>query len=154
MTLASNVRPERTVSALWVIRTADIVACETAAAELRRQLSQHGGSLQLTVLYLGGDTAVVHSFLRRERLASARVERGTERGLRRELADRAANLRTSPPLLVLSAAGVPQRVLFADVRTPEGRRDVDRLSTELNVMLSRTPMSRDVALTYYRGGEP
>lgn len=142
---------EGAVSVTWVFRTADVVACETPAAELRRLQHEYGATMQLTVVYLGSDTAVAHSFLRKERFGGVSVEQVNERRVRREF-----DLQDgySLPVLVISTPGAPRRILSANVRTAEGRRDVDRLGSELSAMLSRTTMSRDMALTFHRGGEP
>ena len=146
---------ERTVAIAWVIRPADVVACETPAPELRRYQHEYGESLELTVYIVGGDTAMARSFLRSERLAGARLEQISESQFRRDFPNAQPDA-AAPPVLVLSSTGTDRITLFADVRQARGRSDVDRLGSELDALLGTRTAFREAVLNNQprRGGRP
>src|SRR5688500_2548008 len=52
----------------WVIRIDDLVACRTAAPDMRRMQHQYPSRVRFVAYAVGTDAELVRSFLRRERL--------------------------------------------------------------------------------------
>jgi hypothetical protein len=120
----------------WVIRSADLVACETVTPELRRKQHQYQGQVRFVAYAVGADPALVQSFLRRERLARVELHSITEREFQAGFARRfgaAANART----LLVVTEGAEAQVFDAAVRTASGRRGVADFAAYLDGIVTR-----------------
>ena len=60
------------VQVVWLVKTEDCLSCDTPARLLRELKRTHGESVRLTALIVGeeGDSSLVRTFLKRERLDS------------------------------------------------------------------------------------
>jgi hypothetical protein len=136
----------------WVIRTSDIAACASAAPELRALLREFRGQVNLSAYYVGDDTALVHSFLRRERLGSVTVQLITESQYQAEFAQRFSPVRT--PFAVLEVTGAPDRAYYADMRAAAGRRAFNELTVALaGVLQPPVQGSTRVRPSTFNGGQ-
>jgi len=118
----------------WVIRTDDLVACRTAAPDLRRMRHEYQGQLRLVAYAVEADPSLVRSFLRRELLGRTEVQPITEREFQvafgRQLGPRART-----PALLVSRGGT--RVAFeAGIRNAPGRRGVDEFSAYVDLLMN------------------
>ena len=136
-TVGENGAPTGTEEVLveWVIRSEDLVACETATPELRRTQFQYRGRIRMIAYAVDADTALVRSFLRRERLALIDLQRITERDFQRNFAHRLGPPARTPSLLVM-AHGTNFGAFDAAVRTAGGRRGVSDFGAQLDAILS------------------
>jgi hypothetical protein len=119
----------------WIIRIDDLVACRTAAPDLRRMRHEYQARLRLVTYAVETDPALVRSFLRRELLGRAEVQPMTERQFQvafgRELGSRART-----PALLVSTGGGTRVVFDAGVRSAPGRRGVDDFSAHVETLMN------------------
>lgn len=136
----------------WVIRTGDLVACETATPELRRVRHQYGDRVRLVAYAVDTDLGLVQSFLRRERLARVDVQPRTERAFQADHARRFGAAATAPTLLVVSRGGEAQ-AFDASVRTARGRRGMADFAAYLDGILTRGTLAEAAPLPSTSRGE-
>jgi hypothetical protein len=60
--------PGASVGVTWTLRDREIFACESATYDLRALLRSYGGRVDVRVIAVDADPALIASFLRRERL--------------------------------------------------------------------------------------
>lgn len=109
---ASVAQVEPEVHIQWVLRSRDLATCVTAAPNLRRALFDHGSRVRIVAFAVEADTAVVRSYLRRERLFRIEVRRITEREFQREFAHRAPEP-VATPMLIMVPPGAAADDVFA-----------------------------------------
>lgn len=131
---------EGQVRVQWVLRAEDLIACQTAAPEMRRAWRDYGERLRITTYLVGRDTALARSFLRHERLASVELVAISDQEFTRSFAQRFTAIRPGP-LVVLTPPGGPAVAYEADVRRDTGRLAMDGMMRRLN-MLFQAPGSR------------
>lgn len=124
----------------WVIRTEDLVACETATPELRRVRHQYGDRVRLVAYAVDTDVRLVQSFLRRERLGRVDLQPRTERAFQADHARRFGSAASAPALLVVSR-GAEAQAFDATVRTARGRRGMADFATYLDGVLARATLA-------------
>jgi hypothetical protein len=129
-----EVRQEPEIVLKWVIRSADVVSCETAAPELRRLKHAYRGRLRVVVYGVAADTLLMRSFLRDELLGGAKLHPLTEGEFQQQFARQRART-VATPLIVLSDASGRDQVFNADVRLAAGRREVEAIGLALNAIL-------------------
>jgi hypothetical protein len=149
--------PKNTADVLveWVIRSRDIVACETVTPDLRRAQQQYRGRVRIVAYAVATDTALVRSFLRRERLFAVELRPVTEREFQRDFANRFERPLRTPSLIVV-VRGAEMEAFDAGVRLASGRRSVEEFGRYLNVVLGSAEPERHTrgpSITNRPGGE-
>lgn len=128
----------------WVIRAEDVVACATAAAELRRVRHDYRDQVRIVVYGVASDTTLLRDFLKSEFLGGTDLHALTEREFQERFA-REPSHTIATPLLVLTDGNGQNQLFNADVRLAAGRRDVSVLSYALaaavrtNAVLASNP---------------
>lgn len=137
----------------WVIRTEDLLACRSVTPELRRMQHQHAGRVRVVAYPVSSDTALVRSFLRRERLGLLEVQSISEREFRREFAhhlDRPAQL----PALIVRSPGARVAAFDAGVRAAREGRGVSGFAAHLRDLLDdSSPRLNDDNTRIAAGGD-
>jgi hypothetical protein len=125
----------------WVVRTRDLLACQTATPDLRRLQHDHSARMELIVYAVDSDTALVRSFLRRERLARLQLNSITERQFQHRFAQRLGQPAQTPSLFV--RAGDAQLAFAAGMRGEPGARGVADFMSYLGTLLTPTRLAGD-----------
>ena len=134
---ASHTRSEAATAEVqveWVLRTRDLITCQTAAPDLRRIQHQYSGQVRVVAYAVASDTALVHSFLRRERLVHVDVRPITERVFQRDFAHRLGSPEQTPTLIVLHRGG--QVAFDGRARVVPGGRGVNDFSAHVATLLN------------------
>lgn len=134
----------------WVVRTRDLLACQTATPDLRRLQREHSSRMELVVYAVDSDTALVRSFLRRERLARLQLNSITERQFQHHFAQRLGQPAQTPSLLV--RAGDAQLAFAAGVRGEQGARGVADFMSYLGSVLTPSRLAGDHRSPLMHGG--
>jgi hypothetical protein len=134
VTVSSMAVPEQHGVVLkWVIRSEDVVACETAAADLRRFKHAYKDRLHIVVYGVATDTALVRSFLRDEMIGGVDLRRLSEREFQQFARQFGRPMAT--PLIVLTDASGRDQAFDADMRLASGRREVATIGLAINTIL-------------------
>ena len=115
----------------WIFTPASLYACESVAYELRRIVPQYHEQINITAQYITNDTSILtwgRSFLRRERLSRITLHTMTTQEYRQAYAQFA---HLPVPMIILSVPGAPDEHFYAEIRLPEGARDMERLAQRL-----------------------
>jgi hypothetical protein len=112
-----------------VLRAKDLASCVTAAPNIRRILHTHGSRVQVIVFAVETDTALVRSFMRRERLFRVDVRRISERELAREFGRRVPDPEVTP-FLVMSPVR-PGQSAFGNTKLTGDRQGSASLVSQL-----------------------
>jgi len=144
---AAEPAPTADVLVEWVVRTRDLMACQTATPDLRRLQHEHSSRINLVVYAVDSDTALVRSFLRRERLARLELHPITERELQARFAQRLGQPVQTPSLVV--GTGGAQFAFAANVRGAGGVAD---FMTYLGSVLTPTRLAGDHRSPSMSGG--
>jgi len=134
----------------WVIRSYDLVACQTVTPDLRRARHQHGDRLRIVTYAVETDTALVRSFLRRERLARVETVAISESVFQRDFAHRFPQPLRTPSLIVVSRTGRTE-AFDAGVRLASGRRAVEEFRSYISGLLD-TPEREPRSAFFTTGG--
>lgn len=126
---AGATRSELTV--VWAFRSGDVVACATAAKDIRHVRRAHAGRVSVMALTSGRDSALIGSFLRAERLGGLPRRHVTMRAFARETGGE-----NVPAMYVVRDGKVAARIQ-ADRRTLLAGRDADRLEAALTALLAQ-----------------
>ena len=126
-------REEGFVRVHWVLKTEDMVACQTAAPDMRRALHQYHGRIRITTYLVGQDTILARSFLRKERLASVELVGISNQEFTREFAQRFPSAAT--PLVVVTGPNSAAVAFAADVRRDAGRQGMAGMMNRLSSLL-------------------
>jgi len=145
VTASRQVQPQPEVALQWVIRTRDVIACETPAPDFRRLRHSYRDRIAITAYVVASDTALVRSFLRNERLGLVNVVSITERDFNRRFAS-SSRRPAATPMVILTRSGATPSAYFADVRTAAGRANIDGLGNQLAAYF-RTHVGPQFALT-------
>lgn len=118
----------------WVLRLGDLIACQTAAPDLRRIQHQYSGRVRVVAYPVASDTALVRSFLRRERLVHVDLQPLTEREFQRDFAHRLGQRARTPSLIVHHRG---EQVAFDGwARVVPGGRGVNDFSAHVATLLN------------------
>jgi hypothetical protein len=143
---------EAEVLVQWIIRTEDLLACRTVTPDLRRMQHQHGDRLRVVAYPVASDTALVRSFLRRERLGRVEVQPITMREFQREFAHRLEQPARLPSLIVLTR-GSQVASFDAGLRAAPSRRGVNEFASYLGDILDGISVANNGNVQIAAGGE-
>lgn len=116
---------------VWALRSADVVACATAAREIRHVQRAYAGRVRAMAVTSGRDSALVGSFFRAERLGSLPRRHLDARAFRAETGG------VQAPTVYVVRNGVVVARLGADRQTLLSGRGADRLELILTALLAQ-----------------
>lgn len=137
----------------WVVRASDLLACQQLTPELRRLQHTYRDRVVVVAYPIGADTALVRSYLRRERLGRVAVQPLTEREFQRDFAQHLQRPVSTPSLLV-SYPGTRAATFDVAVSAGFGRRGIPEFSTYVASLLQPAGLAENTRNpSLFRSGE-